>query len=218
MPVESSMPDRRDAAPVEKILVLPLSLPKGIDPAVVSSLHDAVERAVVLALSADQTQVLKSADRMAELLTGLFVPTHALLEDRLHRAQTVLKALNDGEWLTAEQLNALQASPPTNKSHPASDWKRRGRIFGVSYGGDEWFAGYQFDSLHQPLQIIKDILKRLGKVADPWDIAAWFHFPNGWIAQQASDGSMRPVAPKDALNMREAILHAAAQRQSSYTA
>lgn len=212
------MPDRRDSAALEEVLILPLSLPKGTDPAVVSSLHDAVERAVVMTLSADQTQVLKSADRMAELLTGLFVPNDALLEDRLHRAQTVVKALNDGEWLTAEQLNALQASPPKNKSHPASDWKRRGRIFSVSYGGEEWFAGYQFDSLHQPLPIIKDILKALGKVADPWNIAAWFHFPNGWIAQQATDGSMQSVAPKDALNMREAVLHDAAQRQSSYTA
>ena len=212
------MRDSRDSAALGEALVLPLSLPKGTDPAVVSSLHDALDRAVVMTLGADQTQVLERADQMAQLLTGLFVPNDALLEDRLHRAQTVVKALNDGEWLTAEQLNALQLSPPANKSHPASDWKRRGRIFSVSYGGEEWFAGYQFDSLHQPLPIIKDILKALGKVADPWNIAAWFHFPNGWIAKQATDGRMRPVAPKDALDMREAVLHAAAQRQSSYTA
>ncbi|MDN5752571.1 MAG: hypothetical protein L0H15_04715 [Nitrosospira sp.] len=212
------MPDHPDSATLEEALVLPLILPKGTDPAVVSSLHDALDRAIAMTLSADQAQMLERADRMAELLTGLFVPNDALLEDRLHRAQTVVKALNDGEWLTAEQLNALQASPPANKSHPASDWKRRSRIFSVSYGDAEWFAGYQFDSRHQPLPIIKDVLKALGKVADPWNIAAWFHFPNGWIAKRATDGSMRPVAPKDALDMREAVLHAAAQRQSSYTA
>ena len=212
------MLDRRDSAAPKEALILPLTLPKDTDPAVVSSLHDALHRVVAMTLSVDQTRVLECANHMAELLTGLFVPNDALLEDRRHRAQTVLKALTDGEWLTAEQLNALQASPPMNKSYPASDWKRRGRIFGVSYGGEEWFAGYQFDSLHQPLPIIKDILKALGKVADPWNIAAWFHFPNGWIAKQANDGSMRPVAPKDALDMREAVLHAAAQRQSSYNA
>lgn len=211
------MPDRRDSAAREDFLVLPLILPKRTDPAVVFSLHDALDRAVVMTLSANQAQMLERADRMAELLTGPFVPNDALLKDRLHRAQTVLKALNDGEWLTTEQLNALQASPRENKSHPASDWKRRGRIFSVSYGGKEWFAGYQFDSLHQPRPIVKDILKALGSVADAWNIAAWFHFPNGWIAKQATDGSM-PVAPKDALDMREAVLHAAAQRQSTYTA
>ncbi len=212
------MLDHRDSAAPKEVLILPLALPEDTDPAVVSSLHDALHRAVAMTLSVDQTRVLESANHMAELLTGLFVPNDALLEDRRHRAQTILKVLNDGEWLTAEQLNALQASPPANKSHPASDWKRRGRIFGVSYGGEEWFAGYQFDSLHQPLPIIKDILKALGKVADPCNIAAWFHFPNGWIARQATDGSMRPVAPKDALDMREAVLHAAAERQSSYIA
>ena len=218
MPFVGSIPSRGASAASEEGLVLALNLPKNIDPAVVSSLRDAVERAVVMALSADQMQVLKRADRMAELLTGLFVPNDALLQDRVHRAQTIRKALDDGEWLTAEQLNSLQASPPTNKSHPSSDWKRRGRIFSVSFGGEEWFAGYQLDAQHHPLPIIKDILKALGTVADPWNIAAWFHFPNGWIAIQASDGNMRPVAPKDALDMREAVLHAAAQRQSSYNA
>lgn len=218
MPFVGSILSRGASAASEGGLVLSLNLPKNIDPAVVSSLRDAVERAVVMALSADQMQVLKRADRMAELLTGLFVPNDALLQDRMHRAQTIRKALDDGEWFTAEQLNALQASPPTNKSHPTSDWKRRGRIFSVSFGGEEWFAGYQFDAQHHPLPIIKDILKALGAIADPWNIAAWFHFPNGWIAIQATDGRMRPVAPKDALDLREAVLHAAAQRQSSYNA
>ena len=209
---------RRDSAVLEEDLVLPLILPKGTDPAVVSSLHSALDRALAMTLGADQTQVLKRADRIAELVTGLFVPNDALLEDRLHRAQTVIKALGEGEWLTAEKLNVLQVSPPTNKSHPASDWKRRGRVFSVCYGGEELFAGYQFDAQHQPLPIIKDILKEFGNVADPWTIAAWFHFPNGWIFRKAANGRTRPVAPKDALDMREAVLHAAAQRQSSYTA
>ena len=146
------------------------------------------------------------------------MPNDALLEDRFRRAQTVIQALNAGKWLTAEQLNALQASPPKNKSLPASDWKRRGRVFSVSYGGEERYAEYQFDALHQPMPIIKAILKSLGNVADPWVLAAWFHFPNGWIVKEASDGGMQPVAPKDALDMREAVLHAAAQRQSSYVA
>ncbi|MDN5881061.1 MAG: tripartite tricarboxylate transporter substrate binding protein, partial [Nitrosospira sp.] len=68
------MPDHPDSATIEEALVLPLILPKGTDPAVVSSLHDALDRAIAMTLSADQAQMLERADRMAELLTGLFVP------------------------------------------------------------------------------------------------------------------------------------------------
>ena len=38
-------------------------------------------------------------------------------------------------------------------------------------------------------------LKAFGEVADPWVLAAWFHYPNGWIV--SSDGV--PVAPKEAI-------------------
>ena len=71
-----------------------------------------------------------------------------------------------------------------------------------------------------PLPIIKDLLKAFGEVADPWVLAAWFHFPNAWIARPGGAGRVRrtPMAPKDALDQREAVLNAAAQRQASYVA
>jgi hypothetical protein len=114
-------------------------------------------------------------------------------------------------------LNRLQPEPPANKSHPASDWKRRGRIFSVSFGGKEYFARYQFDALYQPLPIIRDILKAFGSVADSWKIAAWFHFPNGWIAETGPRGT-RPIAPKDALDRPHDLLSALQRSQGSYQA
>lgn len=45
--------------------------------------------------------------------------------------KTVRKILKQGEWLTAEQMNALQVNPPSQKSLPASDWARRGRAVEV---------------------------------------------------------------------------------------
>jgi hypothetical protein len=116
-----------------------------------------------------------------------------------------------------EQLNALQTEPPANKSHPASDWKRRGRIISVNYGGKEYFGRYQFDALYQPLPIIRDVIKAFGEVADAWVLPAWLHFPNGWIARPGSAGT-QAVAPKDALDLRDSVLNAAAQRQASYVA
>jgi len=197
--------------------ILPVSIPKDADPAAVSSMVEALEKAMVVLVGTGQTSVIERADRLAELATGMLEPSIELVEDRVHRMKTVQQVFAEGDWITAEQINALQAEPPATKSHPASDWKRRARIFSVNYGGKEYFARYQFDALYQPLPVIKDILRAFGAVADPWVLAAWFHFPSGWIAKPGRAAS-EPVAPKDALDQREAVLNAAAQRQASYIA
>lgn len=193
---------------------VPVTLPEDMDPAAVSSVVEAVEKALVMLAHAGHEDVVVRADQIAELATGLLEPSSELLEDRVRRMGTLRKVFNAGDWLTAEQLNALQAEPPKSKSQPASDWKRRGRIFGVSRSGREYFARYQFDAMYEPLPVIRDVLKAFGEVADPWVLAAWFHFPNGWIV--SSDGV--PVAPKEALDRRDDLIRAAPRRHDSYVA
>ena len=121
--------------------------------------------------------------------------------------------LAEGEWLAAEMVGALQQPPPPDTSQPTSDWKRCGLIFGVPLDGKEYFARYQFDAMYQPRPIIEAILTKLDSWADPWRIAAWFHFPNGWI----SDGSS-PVAPKDTLDRSDDVLEAARKTRGSFAA
>ena len=198
-------------------MLLPVSIPGGADPAAIASMVEAIKKALVVLVDTGQTAMLERADRLAELATGMLEPNIELVEDRVRRMQTIRQVFAEGEWLTAEQLNALQTEPPANKSHPASDWKRRGRIISVNYGGKEYFARYQFDALYQPLPIIRDVIKAFGEVADAWVLAAWFHFTNGWIARPGSAGT-QAVAPKDALDLRDSVLNAAAQRQASYVA
>ncbi|ONC30072.1 hypothetical protein AQ915_20685 [Burkholderia pseudomallei] len=133
------------------------------------------------------------------------------------RDETMRTVFAGGSWLTAEQINALQALPPADKTQPAGEWKGRGRIFGVVFDGKEYFAAYQFDATGQPLPVIKEILDTLGPVADPWKIAAWFHFPNGWIGG-ADEHEGQPVAPLDALDRPEAVVNAARHRLGDYVA
>ncbi|HSI48845.1 MAG TPA: hypothetical protein VLA61_11280 [Ideonella sp.] len=195
---------------VQPALTWPLALPAELDPAMAASLTTALEKALHLMVdTGQQITVLSRADRLAELATGLLEPQLELVEDRVHRMKTVNEVFGQGDWLTAEQINALQPDPPANKAHPASDWKRRGRIFSVNYGGKEYFARYQFDVLYQPLPIVKEVLKALGEAADPWVLASWFHFPNGWLNAEA---------PKDSLDHGQAVLAAAAKRQATYHA
>ena len=198
-------------------MVLTLALPKNIDPAVVPSMRDALNTAAAMALVGGQSRILQSADRLAALVEGAMEPHAELIEERLRRLQTVRRLLEDGDWLTAEQVNALQPSPPPNKSQPANDWKRRGRIFSVSHGGRDYFARYQFDEVFEPLPIVKPILEALGRGRDSWAIAAWFHFPNGWLAKSVG-GASKPVSPKDELNQPDAVLAAARRHASSYVA
>jgi hypothetical protein len=178
-----------------------------------------MEDAVSVVLSDVTDDLLARADLLAGLVSGLAGPDPALIEERLQRQRTMQSIFNADDWLTAEVINALQPSPPPNKSHPASDWKRRGRIYSVNVTGKEYFAGYQFDAMGQPLPIIRDILDALGPIADSWKIAAWFHFPNGWIADTPPGEEVaHAVAPKNALDRGAEVLAAARKIRGSYVA
>ena len=200
-------------------VVLSLRLPAGTAPAIVSSLKQGLEDlvAIVLAQAPFDEAMIKRADDLATAITGLPEPIVALVGERIQRQKSIRAIFGRGDWLTAGRINALQAAPPSNKAQPASDWKRRGDIFSVFFGGEEYFAGYQFDAIGQPLPVIKDILNALGPVDDPWRIAAWFHFPNGWLSGTgAHEGE--PVSPMDALDRRDALLIATRHIRGTYLA
>ena len=194
--------------------VLTISIPRRVDPAARPSMISAIERAFVVM---DDVGVLERADRLAELAVGLVEPSLELIEERARRMRTIQTVFTDGDWLTADQINALQSAPPANKAHPASDWKRRGRIFSVSYNGRDYFASYQFDALYQPLPVIREILNAFGPVADAWTLAAWFHFPSPWLIERDERGAVN-LAPKDALDRGEDVVRAAARRLDAYVA
>jgi hypothetical protein len=163
----------------------------------------------VLAAPHWEAGLFDRADDIARVFSGVTAPAAALIEERIQRQRAMREVLACGDWFTAEQIHALQATPPANKAQPASDWKRRRRIFGVGVNGKEYFASYQFDSMGQPLAVIRDVLEVLGPVADNWEVAAWFHFPNGWLAG-TGDCAGEPVAPRDALERCDAVVDAAA--------
>jgi len=124
---------------------------------------------------------------------------------RMPQMKTIRTVFRQGVWLSAETL-----------SH-AGDWKSQGRIFSVILDGKEYFPRYEFNALFQPLPVIRDILNAFGAVDDPWKIAVWMHFPNGWITEPRPEGP-KPVAPKDALDRPEDILKALKKRRGSYAA
>lgn len=137
------------------------------------------------------------------------------LEEKM--VEVVKKVFEESDWLTAEDINKLQRKRWAKKSLPASDWKRRGQIFSVSYDGKEYYPRYQFDAMYQPLPVISDILDAYGECVDTWSLAIWFHFPNGWITREVGNEA-DPVAPKDAMDRPSDVIRAARNQRGTYVA
>ncbi len=120
-------------------------------------------------------------------------------------------------WLERNFVNERQSSPRADASQPAAEWRNDGRTFRVTFDGEEYFAGYQFDARCQPLPVIREILQALGEVRDSWPLAAWFQYWNGWVS--AADANVnQPVAPMDALDRPDALVEAARYMRGEYVA
>lgn len=201
-----------------KVLRFMINVPRHLPVSVVESLEEGIEKAVqILARSNFLQDLVESADKMARLIVTQVRPGSFMLEDRIARMATVNEVFEEGDWLTAEDINKLQKKPPAKKSLPASEWKRRRRIFSVTYDGKVYYPRYQFDAMYQPLQVISEILKAYGECADTWSLATWFHFPNGWIAKEMGNLAI-PVAPKDALGRPSDVIKAARNQKDTYVA
>jgi hypothetical protein len=172
--------------------------------------------AVRSAVEAGEESVLPKGDVFPEVRERIGSRIHAIAmevggideindKQNVDRMKTIRTVFGQGEWLSAETVSQVV------------DLKRQGWIFSVVFEGKEYFPRYQFDNLYQPLPVIRDILKAFGPVENAWQIAAWFHFPNGWIIEPGPSGP-KPVAPKDALDRREDLLNAIKKRQVSHVA
>lgn len=128
---------------------------------------------------------------------------------------TIENIFENSEWLTSQEVSRLQKNPSWLTSSLLSDWERCGRVFSVSYQGDNYYARYQFDPLYQPLPIIKEILDAYGSYEDTWAVAAWFYFPNGWLVNEQFESTV-PLSPKDALHLRSEVINAARNRRGTY--
>lgn len=201
-----------------EVLSLTVKVPRHLPLGIAESLEKGLEKAVQILTGSTALQDLsESADTLARLVVTQIRPDGILLEGRIAQMATAKKVFAEGDWLTAEDINKLQIRPPAIKSLPASNWKRRGRIFSVSCNGKEYYPRYQFDTMFQPLPVVRSILKAYGECADTWALATWFYFPNGWIAKEVGS-EVVSVAPKDALDRPDDVIKAARNQKGTYVA
>jgi len=193
-----------------------VEVPDDFDKSLFTSLQKNVQKAVTIyCKSAASTQLIEKADLLAKLIVEESVADPDFIDERVQRARAINEILSMGSWLTAHDINQKQHEAPKNPSQPASDWKRRGKIFGVKkQDNKEYFPAYQFDLYYKPLPIIKQVLETFKPNTSPWVIAAWFHYPNAWLTHNG-----QALSPKDALTNRpDDVLNAAHKRTESYVA
>jgi hypothetical protein len=192
-------------------LVIPL--PAGFDAAAVSRLGESVSKALQSVMKQGGQQLIERAAAVAVAAVFIAAPSTELIEEHFARRRTMKRIADETQWYSAEQLRRQFGKPRS----PTADWKRRGKIFGVSIDGREYFAAWQFGEDLKPLPIVTKVLAALGPVADPWKDAAWFHFPNSRLAKRVGRKLVNR-APKNCLDEGQQLIDAARQRLASFVA
>jgi hypothetical protein len=196
-------------------LELVIPLPAGMDASALPALGRSLGRALQVVALDGAKSLLARADAVATAAIPIAEPSIELIEERVAQRRTMQRIVEETTWVSAEQIRKRLRK----RVAPTADWKRRGKIFGLKIGEREFFAAWQFGEDNKPLPVIADALKALGPIADPWKIAAWFHFPNTWLAKpQGARSKSVSRAPKDCLEQRGALLEAATKRNASYVA
>ena len=192
-------------------LVIPL--PAGFDAAAMSGLGESVSKALQAVMKQGSQQLIERAAAVAVAAVHIAAPSTELIEEHIARRRTMKHIAEETRWYSAEQIRRQFGKPLA----PTADWKRRGKIFGVQIDGREYFAAWQFGEGLKPLPIVAKVLAALGPIADPWKVAAWFHFPNPRLAKRVGSKLVNR-APRDCLDEGQELIDAARQRQASFVA
>ena len=123
------------------------------------------------------------------------------------RANAIRHLIEEGSWLTAGQIAEQGGYSRSNPAEPASRWKREGKVFAISFKGQDLYAAFQFDGNLHPRPVIADVLRLFKDKNDPWKIAAWFASVNGWL---------RGRRPQDCLDEAALVTEAAKQEVSGF--
>ena len=133
--------------------------------------------------------------RIGDLLSESIEVSQAAIIEGGMRADTIRHLVESGTWLSAAQIAEQGGYSSSNPAEPASRWKREGKIFAITFKGQDLYAGYQFNGNLQPRPVIGKVLKLFKHKQDPWKIAAWFASSNGWLGKhhhQYRRQSLRP--------------------------
>lgn len=141
---------------------------------------------------------------------GVFDPTLSIPGGRSHqgmpkaslpmieacmRATATELVMGGTRWLTAADM-------PNHTVPLLAGWLERGRLFALEQEGVQLFPRYAFDSIGEPVPVLKEVLNALAG-RSPFQIAAWFESTSAYL-----DGKR----PREVLELDGAAVVVAALR------
>lgn len=117
-----------------------------------------------------------------------------MIEARM-RAKATQLVMGGTRWLTAADM-------PSRAIPLLAAWLEQGRIFALEQEGVQVFPHYAFDSVGEPVPVLKDVLNVLAG-RSPFQIAAWFESPSAYLNAKR---------PRDVLQLDAAAIVMAAHR------
>lgn len=96
----------------------------------------------------------------------------SVIEARM-RAQAIELVMGGTRWLTAADM-------PNHAVPLLAWWLEQGRLFALEQEGVQLFPSYAFDSIGEPVPLLKDVLNILAG-RSPFQIASWFESPSAYL-------------------------------------
>lgn len=177
---------------------------------VATALREMVRRVgAALAREAPTVQRKQLADA-TELFMKLYGVKLNLIDAQLER-NAIERAQFAKEYplLDAERVAHFMGSGSRHPAALASKLKARGKLFSVKVPphNRDYYPAFQFDATtRQPLPVIAEVLRAIGKRLAGWELALWFATENGWL-----ENDEKPVA---LLSADPAAVVAAAKREA----
>jgi hypothetical protein len=127
------------------------------------------------------------ADPFEALIDAMLpvVPTTGTASQAVRNAAARRDFLGEFPTLTSADVARAAGSAAKNAAALATRWRKEGRVFAVSWGGELRYPAFQFDDAGAPLPSIKPVLEVFQDVASDWQVALWFATPSPYLPRQA---------------------------------
>jgi hypothetical protein len=116
------------------------------------------------------------------------VPTTGTASQAVRNATARRAFLAEFPTLTSAEVASSAGSAAKNVAALATRWRKEGRVFAVSSGGQLRYPAFQFDDAGAPLPAIRSVLEVLRGTGSDWQMALWFATPSPYLPRHA-----RPV-------------------------
>jgi len=127
------------------------------------------------------------ADPFEALIEAMLpvVPTMGTAGQAVRNAAARREFLTEFPTFTSADVARSAGSAAKNVAALATRWRKEGRVFAVSWGGELRYPAFQFDDAGAPLPGIKAAREVFQDVASDWQVALWFATPSPYLPRHA---------------------------------